>query len=142
MVLLIIGNNLHRISPRTYYTWYYLYYNPGALLRLNFPPLINDNIVYFPSLGNTVEAHCDDACRIAQEKLNAIGYFHTDLYSDGHYNCSNVREFNGDFYPIDVFKIIELTHNGGKRRSKYTHKTNRRKTNRHKKTHRKTKKKN
>lgn len=99
-------------------------YNPntGLLLRINETPLMNyiynnENYLFFPELGNEVNENRKNACKIAQEKLVNIGYFHKDLYNDNtHYNYTNVREVNGDYYPIDFFKIVKIDTRGGNRK--------------------------
>jgi len=119
-------------------------YNPntGLLLRINETPLMNhiynnEKYLFFPELGNEVNENCKNACKIVQQKLENIGYFHMDLYdvNSGYYNCNNVREVNEDYYPIDVFKIVKKS-DGGKRK-----KTNRKKTKRKKTKRKKTKRK-
>lgn len=125
-------------------------YNPdnGLLLRINETPLMNhiynnEKYLFFSELGNEVTENCKNACKIAQEKLENIGYFHTDLYYNDYYNCNNVRKVNEDYYPIDFFKIVKIDSRGGKRKKtrknkkgkkiKKRKKTKRKKTNRYKK---------
>jgi hypothetical protein len=101
-------------------------YNPdnGLLLRISDHPLMNhiynnEKYLFFPELGNEVTENCKNACKIAQEKLENIGYFHTDLYYNDYYNCNNVRKVNEDYYPIDFFKIVKIVKidsRGGKRK--------------------------
>ena len=122
-------------------------YNPdnGLLLRISDHPLMNhiynnEKYLFFPELGNEVTENRKNACKIAQEKLVNIDYFHTDLYYDktGYYNYTNVREVNGDYYPIDflkIVKIVKIDSHGGKRKKTKRKKTKRKKTKR-KKTNR------
>jgi hypothetical protein len=93
----------------------------GLLLKINETPLMNhiynnEEYLFFPELGNEVTENCKNACKIAQEKLENIGYFHTDLYYNDYYNCNNVRKVNEDYYPIDFFKIVKIDTRGGKRK--------------------------
>uniref|UniRef100_A0A6C0BVC8 Uncharacterized protein n=1 Tax=viral metagenome TaxID=1070528 RepID=A0A6C0BVC8_9ZZZZ len=122
-------------------------YNPntGLLLRINETPLMNhiynnEKYLFFSELGNEVTENCKNACKIAQEKLENIGYFHTDLYYNDYYNCNNVRKVNEDYYPIDVFKIVKKL-DGGKRKKTNRKKTKRKKTKRKKTKRKKTKRK-
>ncbi len=99
--------------------WIILYNEPGLLLQTRIMPILSEDYHYvlFPKLGNCVNTNCKTACRIAQKKLMDVGYYHTDLYeNNGYYNCSNVREINGDYYPIDTIKIIRNTYRGGSKK--------------------------
>jgi hypothetical protein len=115
----------------------------GLLLKINETPLMIDKYLFFPELGNEVTENRKNACKIAQEKLVNIGYFHTDLYYDktGYYNYTNVREVNEDYYPIDFFKIVKIDSRGGKRKktrkNKKGKKIKKRKKTKRKKTKRK-----
>lgn len=86
--------------------WNYLYGNQtGRLLRLPYDAKYIDKYDNFPELGIEVpQPECAQACIIAQQKLNAIGLYHTDLN-----NCTNVRKVGDDYYPIDTDKIVMMT---------------------------------
>ena len=42
-------------------------------------------------------------CKSAQDKLNSLGYESIELTPD-QCNITNAREYNGDYYPIDMLK--------------------------------------
>ena len=116
------GNNYYKKPSSGAYSaqsWNYLYGSTGVLLRLNLQAYSQDGNDYFPLLGDDVPPQeCYSACQIAQQKLNNIGLTHIDLFDGkGNYNCTNVRKVNGDYYPIDMMKIIQVQH-GGRRKNK------------------------
>lgn len=103
--------------------WNHLYgKDTGKFLR--YRDAIYDNekkLSYFPELGTPIskddrhfQITCKYACQVAQEDLEGIGYRHTDLcntnkYGDiTYYNCSNVREYMGDYFAIDTEKIVPI----------------------------------
>ena len=73
------------LSENTIKLWnkFYYYDSPSQLIKLNYPAYTEDNYDYFPILGEEVEnIKCIKACKIAQQKLKKIGYYHIDLYDD------------------------------------------------------------
>jgi hypothetical protein len=98
--------------------WEFFYGNDGVLLKLNNLPFyiseLDGTYIFLPKLGNAVsEEICKEACKKAQKSLNKVGYMHIDLYTEDYHNCTNVRELNGNYYPIDMLKIIPIA--GGKK---------------------------
>jgi len=96
------NNGLERSS-----LWNEFYGKSGLLLKRKVEAFTEDLYDFFPNLGKEVKRNCKKACLNAQKLLNRHGYYHTDLYHDTHFNCSNVVEVNNKFYPIDMAKIVQ-----------------------------------
>jgi hypothetical protein len=84
-------------------TWNQLY---PALLDLGYPAVTHEGYDYFPKIGNPVKRSDDplSICKRAQDKLNRLGYESIEL-TPTQCNITNAREYNGDYYPIDMLKI-------------------------------------
>ena len=84
-------------------TWNKLY---PALLDLGYPAFTDGTYDYFPKIGNPVKRSNDPRiiCKSAQDKLNRLGYESIEL-TPTQCNITNAREYNGDYYPIDMLKI-------------------------------------
>ena len=84
-------------------TWNRLY---SELLPNLSPAFTHEGYDYFPKIGNPVERSNDPGriCKSAQDKLNRLGYESIELTPD-QCNITNAREYNGDYYPIDMLKI-------------------------------------
>lgn len=111
--------------------WNILYGEGGILYQLDKLPFsireFDGTYLYLPKLGNAVpNEKCKEACMEAQQRLKDIGYIHIDLYNkvDDFYNCTNVREIDGEYYPIDMMKIEKImkSEKGGKRTRKKSRK--------------------
>ena len=87
-------------------TWNRLY---SELLPNLSPAFTHEGYDYFPTIGNPVERSNDPGriCKSAQDKLNRLGYESIELTPD-QCNITNAREYNGDYYPIDMLKIVPL----------------------------------
>ena len=85
-------------------TWNQLY---PALLDLGYPAVTHEGYDYFPKIGNPVKRSKDplSICKSAQDKLNRLGYESIELTPE-QCNITNAREYNGDYYPIDMLKIV------------------------------------
>jgi hypothetical protein len=106
-------------------TWNKLYRRLLPELYLAFHDKVYD---YFPTVGTEVKRSNDPhrICRIAQDKLNSLGYESIELTPE-QCNITNVREHKDDYFPIDMLKIRPLRSDmaefldglfGGKRRTK------------------------
>ena len=105
----LLGGKPYYRKPHVYpavETWNILY---SELLRDLYPAVTDGMYDYFPKIGNPVER--SDAplpiCKSAQDKLNRLGYESIELTPD-QCNITNAREYNGDYYPIDMLKIVPL----------------------------------
>ena len=81
-----------------------------TLLNLGYPAVTHEGYDYFPKIGNPVKRSNDPRriCKSAQDKLNSLGYESIELTPD-QCNITNAREYNGDYYPIDMLKIQPMT---------------------------------
>ena len=111
-----------------------------TLLNLGYPAVTHEGYDYFPKIGNPVKRSNDPRriCKSAQDKLNSLGYESIELTPD-QCNITNAREYNGDYYPIDMLKIVPtqptsdmedfldgIDFEGGKRRTKKMKRSKRR----------------
>lgn len=118
-------------------TWNQLY---PALLDLGYPAVTHEGYDYFPKIGNPVKRSKDplSICKSAQDKLNELGYESIEL-TPTQCNITNAREYNDDYYPIDMLKIVPkqptsdmedfldgIDFSGGKRRTKKMKRSKRR----------------